>query len=291
MRVASDFKMRQIIEIIEANKNDVEPELKAVLEDYEKNVKNRDYIRSILLKLVTLVKESKNTGIKALLDHQEDLVDKSIWIVGGDGWSYDIGYGGLDHVIASSRDVNILVLDTEVYSNTGGQASKSTQTGAIAEFASSGKKDAKKNLALIAMAYEHVYVANISLGANPAQAIKAIKEAESYDGPSLIMAYSPCLLHTIKGGLGNSQELEKMATDCGYFPIFRYDPRKAAAGQDPLTWDSKEPDWTKFRDFLMLQARYSQLPKVNPEHAEELYTKCEEYAKRRYASISKMGKL
>jgi pyruvate-ferredoxin/flavodoxin oxidoreductase len=291
MRVASDFKLKQIVEIIEANKNDVEPELKAILEDYEKNIKNRDYVRGIVAKLIEGVKTSKNAGIKALLDHQADLVDKSIWIVGGDGWSYDIGYGGLDHVIASQRDVNILVLDTEVYSNTGGQASKSTQTGAIAEFASSGKKDAKKNLALIAMAYEHVYVANISLGANPTQAIKALKEAESYDGPSLVLCYSPCLLHTIKGGLGYSQEVEKLATECGYFPIFRYDPRNIELGKDPLTMDSKEPDWTKFRDFLMLQARYSQLPKINPDHAEELFKKCEDYAKRRYASIAKMGKL
>jgi pyruvate-ferredoxin/flavodoxin oxidoreductase len=291
MRVASDFKMRQIVEIIEANKAACEPELKAVLEDYESHIKDRDYVRSILLKLVDLVKESKNEGIKALLDHQADLVDKSVWIVGGDGWSYDIGFGGLDHVIASQRDVNILVLDTEVYSNTGGQASKSTQTGAIAEFASSGKKDAKKNLALIAMAYEHVYVANISLGANPAQAIKALKEAESYDGPSLVMCYSPCLLHTIKGGLEYSQDVEKLATECGYFPIFRYDPRLAAEGKDPLQMDSVEPNWTKFRDFLMIQARYSQLPKVNPAHAEELYQKCEDYAKKRYADIVKMGKL
>jgi pyruvate-ferredoxin/flavodoxin oxidoreductase len=291
MRVATDFKLKQIIGIIEANKNDCEPDLKAVLEDYEANIKNKEHIKGILVKMVTLIKESKNAGIKELLNHQSDLLDKSIWIVGGDGWSYDIGYGGLDHVIASTRDVNILVLDTEVYSNTGGQASKSTQTGAIAEFATTGKKDAKKNLALIAMAYEHVYVANISLGANPAQAIKAFKEAESYNGPSLIMAYSPCLLHTIKGGLGYSQVCEKMATECGYFPIFRYDPRLIEQGKDPLTWDSKEPDWTKFRDFLMVQARYSQLPKLNPDHAEELYQKCEEYAKRRYASIAKMGKL
>jgi len=291
MRVASDFKLQQIMDIIEANKNDVEPELKAVLEDYEKNIKNKDYIRSILLKLVTLVKESKNTGIKALLDHQADLLDKSVWIVGGDGWSYDIGYGGLDHVIATTRDVNILVLDTEVYSNTGGQASKSTQTGAIAEFASSGKKDAKKNLPLIAMAYEHVYVAQISLGSNPNQAIKALKEAESYDGPSLVICYSPCLLHGIKGGLINSMDIEKKAVECGYFPLFRYDPRRADQGQDPMIVDSKEPDWTKFQDFLMTQTRYNQLPKLNPEHAAELMGKCEDFAKKRYNDLKKLGKL
>ena len=300
MRVASDFKLKQIVEIIEANKDACEPELKACLEDYVAHTiiaedkfkhQDRDYVKELAPKLIELVKASKNEGIKALLDHEKELIDKSVWIVGGDGWSYDIGYGGLDHVIANERNVNILVLDTEVYSNTGGQASKSTQTGAIAEFASSGKKEAKKNLALIAMAYEHVYVANVSLGANQAQAIKAFKEAESYNGPSLILCYAPCLLHAIKGGLGNSQLMEKEAVECGYFPLFRFDPRNAALGKDPLTMDSKEPDWTKFRGFLMKQARYAQLPKFNPEHAEELYQNCEAYAKRRLADIKRFGKV
>src|SRR5574344_2003032 len=291
MRVATDFKLHQIVSIIEANKSNVEDELKAVLEDYEKNIKNKDYVRAILPKMLDLVAKSKDAGIKALLDHKADLLDKSVWIIGGDGWSYDIGYDGLDHVIASNRDVNILVLDTEVYSNTGGQASKSTQTGAIAEFASSGKKDAKKNFALMAMTYEHVYVANISLGANPTAAIKALKEAESYhDGPSIVFCYSPCLLHSIKGGLGLSQELEKEAVDCGYFPIFRYDPRLARDGKAPLTWDCKAPDFTKFRDFLMKQARYSQLPKFNPDHAEELFNNCEKYAEGRFKAIDAFGK-
>ena len=292
MRVASDFKLQQITKIISDNINDVEPELKEVLTDYVNNIKDRNHVRSILDKMIELINASKNEAIKALVtEHKADLLDKSVWIVGGDGWAYDIGYGGLDHVIANNRDVNVLVLDTEVYSNTGGQASKSTQTGAIAEFASSGKKEAKKNLALIAMAYEHVYVAQISMGANPTQAIKAIKEAESYDGPSLIIAYSPCLLHHIKGGLTYSELAEKQAVECGYFPIFRYDPRLIEQGKDPLIMDSPKPDWTKFRTWLMNQARFSQLPKLNPEHAEELLSNCEKYAKRRFASILKMGKL
>jgi len=291
MRVASDFKLKQILEIINANIDNVEPELKAVLEDYRANIKDREHIRPILNNLISLVEKSSNEGIKALLEHKADLLDKSVWIIGGDGWSYDIGYGGLDHVIANNRDVNILVLDTEVYSNTGGQASKSTQTGAIAEFASSGKKEAKKNLALIAMAYEHVYVAQISMGANPTQAIKALKEAEAYDGPSLVIAYAPCLLHHIKGGLTYSQVAEKQAVECGYFPIFRYDPRLLEQGKNPLQMDSAKPDWTKFRPWLMNQARFSQLPKLNPDHAEELLSNCEKYAKRRYAAILNIGNL
>ena len=291
MRVASDHKLGQIIAVINANKDECEDELKAVLDDYVKNIKNRDYIRPLLPKLLKLVKDSKSEGIKELLDLKADLLDKSVWIIGGDGWAYDIGYGGLDHVIASERDVNVLVLDTEVYSNTGGQASKSTQTGAIAQFASSGKKEAKKNLALIAMAYENVYVAQIALGGNPSQAIKAMKEAESYDGPSIILAYSPCLLHHIKGGLGNSQVIEKEAVECGYYPLFRYDPRKLAKGEEPLTIDSKEPNWDLFKDFLLKQTRYSQLPKVNPEHAEELFKKCEVFAQRRLAAVKRLGKL
>ncbi len=291
MRVASDFKLAQIVTIINNNLDKVEPELKEVLVDYEQHIKDRDHTRSIYNKMISLIEASKCEEIKALLDMKADLVDKSVWIIGGDGWAYDIGYGGLDHVIANDRDVNILVLDTEVYSNTGGQASKSTQTGAIAEFASSGKKETKKNLALIAMAYEHVYVAQISLGANPAAALKAFREAESYNGPSLIIAYSPCLLHHIKGGLTYSEVSEKMAVECGYFPIFRYDPRLIEQGKDPLQLDSKAPDFSKFRDYLMLQARFSQLPKLNPEHAEELFTKCEKAAERRYKAIIKMGKL
>jgi len=291
MRVATDHKLGQVLTIIEANKNDCEDELKAVLEEYEANIKNRELVRGLLPNLLKLVKASKNEGIKGLLELKNDILDKSVWIIGGDGWAFDIGYGGLDHVIAQERDVNILVLDTEVYSNTGGQASKATQTGAIAQFASTGKIEAKKNMALIAMAYEHVYVAQVSLAGNQTQTIKALKEAESYNGPSIILAYSPCLLHHIKGGLGNSQKLQKEAVECGYYPIFRYDPRRAEEGKDPLVMDCKEPDWSKFKDFLLKQARYSQLPKVNPEHADELFAKCEHYAKRRLAGVKKMGKL
>ena len=289
MRVATNAKIKAIIEILSAAKENVEPELAAKIDEYFANIKNRQAMRKIAPELAALVKASKNQEVKAVLAYERDLADKSVWIVGGDGWSYDIGYGGLDHVIANEEDVNILVLDTEVYSNTGGQSSKSSQTGSIAKFTASGKTTAKKNLALIAMSYGNVYVAQISLGANPIAAIKALKEAESYDGPSLIICYAPCANHGIKGGLANSMRQERLAVECGYFPIFRYDPRNEAEGKPALTLDMKDPDFSKFRDFVMTETRFSQLPRVNPANAEELLTKSENYAKARLERIKKFG--
>lgn len=291
MRIATNAKIKRIIEILSAakNANDVEDELKATIDEYFANIKNRAVVRPIIAKLVDLVRKSNNSAVKDVLAYENDLLDKSIWIVGGDGWAYDIGFGGLDHVIANEEDVNILVLDTEVYSNTGGQSSKSSQTGSIAKFTASGKTTAKKNLALIAMSYGNVYVAQISLGANPMKAIKALKEAESYDGPSLIICYSPCANHGIKGGLANTMRQERAAVECGYFPIFRYDPRKVKEGKPGLEIDMKEPDYSKFRDFVMSETRFSQLPRVNPEHAEELLTKSENYARLRFERIKKFG--
>lgn len=291
MRVATDVKLRQIVAILlEAKVRDtVEDELKEVIDQYLENIKNRAKVRPIITKLVELVKVSKDEKVKAVLDYERDLLDKSVWIIGGDGWSYDIGYGGLDHVIANEEDVNIMVLDTEVYSNTGGQSSKSSQTGSIAKFTASGKTTAKKNLALIAMSYGNVYVAQVSLGSNPMKAIKAFKEAESYDGPSLIICYAPCANHGIKGGLTNSMRQERLAVECGYFPIFRYDPRKVKEGKPGLEIDMAEPDFSKFRDFVMTETRFSQLPRVNPEHAEELLEKSQKYAEQRYERIKKFG--
>ena len=289
MRVATNAKIKRIIEILSAAKENVEPELAAKIDEYFANIKNRQAMRKIAPELAALVKASKNEEVKEVLAYERDLADKSVWIVGGDGWSYDIGYGGLDHVIANEEDVNILVLDTEVYSNTGGQSSKSSQTGSIAKFTASGKTTAKKNLALIAMSYGNVYVAQISLGANPIAAIKALKEAESYDGPSLVICYAPCANHGIKGGLANSMRQERLAVECGYFPIFRYDPRNEAEGKPALTLDMKDPDYSKFRDFVMTETRFSQLPRVNPANAEELLTKSENYAKARLERIKKFG--
>ena len=289
MRVATDHKLKAAIEILDAAKDNVEPELKAKIEEYFDKIKDRQAARKLVPELVALVKASKNEEVKAVLAYERDLQDKSVWIIGGDGWSYDIGYGGLDHVIANEEDVNILVLDTEVYSNTGGQSSKSSQTGSIAKFTASGKLTPKKNLALIAMSYGNVYVAQIALGANPMAAIKALKEAESYNGPSLIICYAPCANHGIKGGLSNSMRQERLAVECGYFQCFRYDPRLVAEGKPGLTIDMKEPDYSKFRDFIMTETRFSQLPKVNPAHAEELLTKAEKYAQDRWNRIKKFG--
>ena len=291
MRAATDYKLGQIVAILEPalTRRGVSKELKVAIRSYLENIKNKKEARKIIPHLIELVKESKDKQIKAILPYEKDMLDKSVWIIGGDGWSYDIGYGGLDHVIANDDDVNIMVLDTEVYSNTGGQSSKSSQTGSIAKFTASGKTGEKKNLALIAMSYGHVYVAQVSLGANPAKAIQAFKEAESFNGPSLVICYAPCANHGIKGGLSNSMKVEKKAVECGYFTTFRYDPRNIALGKPALTLDCKEPDFSKFREFVMGETRFSQLPVVNPEHAEELLQKSERCAKERWERIKKFG--
>lgn len=291
MRASVDYRLGQICSILEPalSRDSVEEPLKEAIKKYLENIKNKDEARKIIPELVKLVKASKDEEVKGVLAYERDLLDKSVWIIGGDGWGYDIGYGGLDHVLANDQDVNVLLLDTEVYSNTGGQSSKSSQTGSIAKFTASGKTGEKKNLALMAMAYGHVYVAQIALGANPMKAIQAMKEAESYHGPSLIICYAPCANHGIKGGLSNSMKVEKAAVESGYFTTFRYDPRNVAEGKPGLTLDCKEPDFSKFREFVMGETRFSQLPKVNPEHAEELLQKSERCAKERWERIKKFG--
>ena len=288
MKLAENYKTGHLLKIIEENKGDCEPELKALLEEYVDNKGNRNKERELTPKILAAVNDSANENIKELLNHEGDMVTKSQWIIGGDGWAYDIGYGGLDHVIANNQNVNILVLDTEVYSNTGGQSSKSSQAGSIAKFTAGGKSVAKKDLAQIAMAYGHVYVAQIAMGANTAQTIKALKEAESYDGPSLIIAYAPCAEHGIKGGLANHQRQQKEAVACGYFNLLRYDPRLEDQGKNPLQIDSKAPNFDNFKDFLLSENRFAQLSKVNPEHADELMDKCLLDAKKRRERLEKM---
>ena len=291
MRLATDYKLANIARILNAalESANVTDELKATIKNYLANIKNKDEARKIIPELVKGVEASKDEAVKEVLNYKQDLLDKSVWIVGGDGWAYDIGYGGLDHVLASEDDINVMCLDTEVYSNTGGQASKSSQTGQIAQFTASGKKTSKKNLALMAMAYGNVYVAQISLGANMMAAIKAFKEAESYNGPSLIICYAPCVNHGIKGGMVNSIQVEKEAVECGYFTTFRYDPRLVAQGKPGLQLDCKEPDFSKIREFIAKETRYSQLPKINPEEAEALYAKNEKCARERWERIKKFG--
>jgi len=224
---------------------------------------------------------------KEILEYKEYLNKKSIWIFGGDGWAYDIGFGGLDHVIASGEDVNIMVFDTEVYSNTGGQASKASQIGQVAQFAAAGKSIAKKSLSEIAMSYGYVYVAQIAMGADMNQTIKAINEAEAYNGPSLIIAYAPCEMHSIKGGMVNCQKEMKKAVECGYWNIFRYNPLLKEQGKNPLTIDNKPPTGS-YRDFIMNEARYSALTRAFPERAKELFATAEKTAMDKYEHLLKL---
>ncbi|MCI9403117.1 MAG: pyruvate:ferredoxin (flavodoxin) oxidoreductase [Oscillospiraceae bacterium] len=225
-----------------------------------------------------------------VLELKEFLSKKSVWIFGGDGWAYDIGFGGLDHVLASGEDVNVFVFDTEVYSNTGGQASKATNFGAVAQFAAAGKATPKKSLAEIAMSYGYVYVAQVAMGANPNQTLTAIREAEAYHGPSLVIGYSPCEMHSIKGGMLHCQEEMKKAVECGYWNLFRFNPTAKAEGKSPFTLDSKAPAGG-YQEFLMNEARYSALTRSFPERAQELFAKNEESAKARYEHLTKLVEL
>ena len=217
------------------------------------------------------------------------LTKRSQWIIGGDGASYDIGFGGLDHVIASGKNVNILVLDTEVYSNTGGQSSKSTPIGAIAKFAAAGKRIRKKDLGLIATTYGYVYAAQVAMGADNAQTLKALREAEAYDGPSIVIAYAPCINHGIKKGMGLSQEEERLAVECGYWHLWRYNPAAEAEGKNPFTLDSKEPQWDKFQDFLKGEVRFASLQKMFPAEASELFKACQDNAEWRYNNYKRLA--
>ena len=228
---------------------------------------------------------------KDVLAHKEYLAKKSVWIFGGDGWAYDIGFGGLDHVLASGKDVNVMVFDTEVYSNTGGQASKATNIGAVAQFAASGKTTKKKSLAEIAMSYGYVYVAQVAMGANPAQTLKAIAEAEAYPGPSLVIGYAPCEMHSIKGGMTNCQAEMKKAVDCGYWNLFRFNPQLADEGKNPFILESKEPKTEDYRKFMMNEARYSALTRSFPDRAEGLFERSEIESTKRYAHLQRLQAL
>jgi pyruvate-ferredoxin/flavodoxin oxidoreductase len=282
MLAANNTLRDQLQTIMAENKDNVSDELKALFNEWMENREDGDKTLEVYNNLMPLIEEQDDELSNKIKDLSNYIVKQSNWIIGGDGWAYDIGYGGLDHVLASGENINILVLDTEVYSNTGGQSSKSSPTGSIAKFTASGKSGNKKDLAAIAMNYGNVYVAQVSHGASQQQVLKAFREAEAYDGPSIIIAYSPCIAHKIKGGLTNSQNQAKLATECGYWPTFRFDPLRAEQGENPFKIDSKDPNWDKYRDFLMNESRYAQLVDINPEHAEELYAANLEQAKRRY---------
>ena len=266
-------------------------EYKEVFQAWIENQNDADKTKELAEKIIPMVEAAKdkcaNCATIAELSHF--LVKRSQWIIGGDGASYDIGYGGLDHVIASGKNVNILVLDTEVYSNTGGQSSKSTPVGAIAKFAAAGKRVRKKDLGLMATTYGYVYVAQIAMGADQAQTLKAIREAEAYDGPSLIIAYAPCINHGLKKGMGKSQAEEKAAVECGYWHLWRYNPVLEAEGKNPFTLDSKEPDWSKFQDFLKGEVRFASVMKQYPAEAAELFQAAEDNAKWRLRSYKRLA--
>ena len=246
--------------------------------------------REVADELVPLLEGKDCPHAQAILDLKDHLVKRSQWIFGGDGWAYDIGYGGLDHVIANNEDVNILVLDTEVYSNTGGLSSKATPISATAKFAAGGKTVAKKDLGGILMQYKYVYVAQVAMGADPNQTLKALREAESYDGPSIVICYCPCLEQHIKAGMGCSQEEMKKAVECGYWHLYRYDPRRAAEGKYPFLLDSPEPDTDKILDFMMGENRYASLKNNFPEKADALYQKEIEDVKARYQKYKELAK-
>jgi len=253
------------------------------------NKLNGETTEEVSAKVREVLAGSNAAYAKEIMGLKQYLVKKSQWIFGGDGWAYDIGYGGLDHVLASGKDVNVLVMDTEVYSNTGGQASKSTPVGAVAKFAASGKRIRKKDLGVMAMSYGYVYVAQVAMGANQAQYLKVLREAEAYPGPSLIIAYSPCISHGLKQSMGRTQNEEKIAVECGYWSLFRFNPLLEEEGKNPMILDSNAPDWTKFQSFLNGEARYTSLKKAFPEVADELFKASEENAKWRYNGYKRMA--
>ena len=283
-------KMRARISTLLAQACDGAPEeFKAAAQEWEAGKDDAAASRAAADKLLPFIKAGKEHGCPgcAQLDELSHFLTKrSQWIIGGDGASYDIGYGGLDHVLASGEDVNILVLDTEVYSNTGGQSSKSTPIGAIAQFAAAGKRITKKDLGLMQATYGYIYVAQVAMGADQAQCLKAFREAEAYPGPSLIIAYSPCINHglKVKGGMGRSQAEEARAVECGYWHLWRFNPELAKEGKNPFTLDSKQPNWDKFQEFLDNEVRFLSLRKALPTQADELYAETKKAAQRRYAA-------
>ena len=264
-------------------------ELKGLFAEWIENREDAAKTVELEAKITPLVKEGKCDYCKQIAELTQYLIKKSQWIIGGDGWAYDIGFGGLDHVIASGKNVNILVLDTEIYSNTGGQASKSTPIGAVAKFAASGKRVRKKDLGMIAATYGYVYVAQIAMGANQSQTLKAIREAEAYNGPSIIIAYSPCISQGLKAGMGMAQNEQERAVECGYWHLYRFNPALAEEGKNPMIVDSKEPQWDKFQEFLQGEVRYTSLVKQFPAEAKELFVAAQENAKWRYDGYKRMA--
>ena len=292
MRLAVDSNRELLKENVQKvlDKADAPADLKAALTEAMSHWDNSKTVEAVAAQnkaKVVIDKYAKECGcdtIKKIKELEDYFTDKSVWIIGGDGWANDIGYGGIDHVLAQGQNVNILVLDTEVYSNTGGQASKSTPTGAVAKFATGGKRTYKKNMALMSMSYGYVYVASVALGADRAQTLKAFQEAEAYNGPSIIFAYAPCIAHGID--MSKTQTEQKRAVEAGYFPLFRYNPE----AEVPFTWDAKEPK-ADYQEFIRSEGRYKSLLKTNPEAAEDLYAQAQKDAATRMDVYKAVGAL
>ena len=290
MHHAMETIRNRINRIMEETMEEVSNPLKVLYKEWIQNRNDGKKTQEIRDKLVPQLEQNQDApGVADLLSLKKYIVRKSQWIIGGDGWAYDIGYGGLDHVLATGENINILVVDTEVYSNTGGQSSKSARAGSIADFTNDGKSSAKKDLGYISMTYGNIYVAQINSRASQKQTAQAIKEAEEYNGPSLIIAYSPCIAHGIKGGLMKSVDQGQLATDSGYWPIYTFDPRKIDEGKNPIKISGKKPDWDKYEQFLMQENRYISLKKLNPEFAEQLLAKNKADAQYRYRQLNRMA--
>ena len=291
MVFANDNMKERLVRIMtEAQTSDCcSDEMKALFVEWIENRDDAAKTIELEAKITPLVKSCDCKYCNEIAELSQYLIKKSQWIIGGDGWAYDIGFGGLDHVIASGKDVNILVLDTEIYSNTGGQASKSTPVGAVAKFAASGKRVRKKDLGMIAATYGYVYVAQIAMGASQSQTLKAIREAEAFNGPSVIIAYSPCISHGLLAGMGKAQDEQARAVECGYWQLYRFNPDLEAEGKNPMILDSKEPQWDKFQDFLKGEVRYTSLLKQFPAEATELFTAAQANAKWRYEGYKRMA--
>ena len=290
MKIANETIRHRIENIMLDNIDKVPNNLKALYNDWIAN--KFDFFKSneISKTLVPILKQNQNIeSVKEILNLKDYLPNISQWIIGGDGWAYDIGFGGLDHALASGENINILVLDTEVYSNTGGQSSKSSRTGSIAQFTASGKRMQKKDLGIMMMTYGNIFVAQINSNASQANTIKVIIAAEAYDGPSLIIAYSPCIAHGIKGGLGYSGNQAELATKCGYWPTYTYDPALIKEGKNPLKLTSKEPNFDLYEEFLLNETRYNALKKINPDHAKELFERNRLDAIRRYKQLKRLS--
>jgi pyruvate-ferredoxin/flavodoxin oxidoreductase len=289
MHVGIEKLRTRIAEKMNSAMNDVAADTQTAFKAWIENMAEAEESKIASEKVIETCKKENNQVAKDILALEQYLVKKSTWIFGGDGWAYDIGYGGLDHVLASGEDVNVLVLDTEVYSNTGGQASKATPIGAVAKFAAAGMRLRKKDLGMMAMSYGHVYVAQVAMGASQNQFFKALKEAEAYPGPSLIIAYSPCINHGLKLGMGKTQLETKLAVEAGYWQTYRYNPLLEVEGKNPFQLDSKKPDWNNFQKFLKSEVRYTSLMKSFPEIADDLFKKAEEAAKWRYNSYKRLA--